>query len=237
MNSKQNSFVYDAVFISDLHLGNLFADIRLLGQFLSQIRDKTATLYLVGDIFDSWRHCETKDFIDLFKDFNEIVYISGNHDGVFAEAQNPLPGQAIEGQKLSWNGKTGLITHAHFFDQHFDKDSWWAKVTDAAIYNISRLIHCDIKAKLGKIGENYSARIEKSCSQMGRLFGADYMIIGHTHYGGERNVNGIRLFNLGSWITQPYALFKAGNQYSMLAVTALKPLPENGDFKPFFNYQ
>lgn len=221
---------YDAVFISDLHLGNDFVNIPLLRKFLETIKDHTACLYLVGDIFDSWRHCKPSDYIDMFHGFKKIVYVRGNHDGQFAGQKNPLPEPAVDSEQICWNGKAGAVTHAHYFDAKFAKSSWWATSLDAIIYRVSRLINFDLKESLGQIGRNYSNKIEESCS-IGRLFAVDFMIIGHTHYGSERVVNGVRLFNLGSWLTEPFALFKANDSYSFQKVTADSLVPEPEEFK------
>lgn len=224
---------FDAVFISDLHLGNKFVDRILLKQFLDLIKSETATLYLTGDVFDAWRHCQPVDYLDMFDGFRQIVYIRGNHDGIFAEQQNPLPAAAIDSHKLCWNGKNGMVTHAHLFDKHFDKDSWWARFADATIYRVSRLLGCDLKAKIGRLGNLYSCQIENACTQIGQLFELDFMVIGHTHYGGERNLNGIRLFNLGSWLTTPYALFRTGDSYCFCSIDKNTMLPEQNKFKSF----
>ena len=230
---SDNNFQYDAVYISDLHLGNRFVDQDLLKQFLAGIKTQTRALYLVGDIFDAWRSCVPGDYLEMFSGFNEIIYIRGNHDGAFAEAQNPLPGAAVDSQKICWNGKNGVVTHAHLFDANFDKDSLWSRLADAAIYRFSRMIHCDLKANLGKIGENYSRKIEQSCAQIGQVFAVDFMIIGHTHYGGAKTLDGIKIFNLGSWLTVPYALFKAGDSYWFGVIEKGASFPAGQMFKPF----
>lgn len=232
MNNTPRHF--DAVFISDLHLGNAFVDVTLLRNFLDAIRPRTDVLYLVGDIFDAWRHCNPSDFIELFQGFKKIVFIRGNHDCQFAGPSNPLPTPAIDGEKMTWNGRSGVVTHAQIFDANFDKASRWAVFTDTLIYWFSRLIRLDVKKHLGAIGRNYSDRIEKSCCTISRVFAEDFVIIGHTHYGGERVVGEVKLFNLGSWLTDPFALFKSGDDYVFRKITADALLPASEEFRKFF---
>ncbi|EKD81342.1 MAG: hypothetical protein ACD_39C01853G0001, partial [uncultured bacterium] len=150
-----------------------------------------------------------------------------------AETHNPLPGTAVDSQKICWNGKNGVVTHAHLLDANFAKDSLWSRFADAAIYRFSRMIHCDLKAKLGKIGANYSSKIEQSCAQISQVFAIDFMIIGHTHYGGEKTRDGLKIFNLGSWLTVPYALFQAGDSYWFGAIERGATPPGSQMFKPF----
>ncbi|GAB4272567.1 MAG: UDP-2,3-diacylglucosamine diphosphatase [Candidatus Rifleibacteriota bacterium] len=224
---------YEAVFISDLHLGNDFVNIDLLQKFLTVIKPETETLYLVGDIFDTWRNCDPQKFLYLFEGFRKIVYLKGNHDGRFAGIDNPFPENAIISERLEWQNFSGIVTHAHLFDPHFHKSSWWAKLLDSIIYMVSRIIGVDIKNNLGRIGKNYSDEIEKSASMSAKVFKADFMIIGHTHYGGERRLNGVRLFNLGSWITKPFALFRKGNQFSFIEVSNKKLIPGEVEYSQF----
>lgn len=225
---------YEAVFISDLHLGNDFVDVELLKKFLQTIKEKTAALYLVGDVFDSWRHCKPAKFLEMFEGFNKIVFIMGNHDGAFAGAENPLNSPAIISEILCWNKINGIVTHAHLFDPHFENSSWWATLLDALIYKVSRLINYDLKESLGKIARDYSAKIEENSSLASEEFHGDFMIIGHTHYGGDRIVNGVRLFNLGSWLTEPFAFFKKGDSFVFKKIEENALLPSESDFKKFF---
>lgn len=222
---------YDAVFISDLHLGNGFVDLSLLKNFLTDIKGRTARLFLVGDIFDLWRGCRPSEFADLFTGFEKIIYIRGNHDGINADSDNPFPDAAVDSELLKLGDRKGIVTHAHFFDANFDKDSLWARIADAAIYRVSRILNWDIKAHLGFIGQNYSDKIENSAATIGEMFGMNFMIIGHTHYGGSKLLKGIRLFNLGSWITRPYALFLRDNRYCFSPIKTGESLPDEKEFQ------
>ncbi len=88
--SKQ--YIY---FISDAHLGLHPAEKslereKLLVQWLDEIKDKAAELYLLGDIFDFWheyKHVVPKGFIrflgklsELYDNGTKLYFFSGNHD-------------------------------------------------------------------------------------------------------------------------------------------------------------
>lgn len=221
---------YDAVFISDIHLGNRFADIERLRCFLDFLKERVEVLYLVGDIFDAWRDCRPQDFIGLFSGFKRLVFVRGNHDERFAGPENPFPFGAIDSEVLTWRDKTGLVTHAHFFDDKFENTPWWGRIADSLTYGISRLIGKDLKKMIGTAGNKYSQKIEDEAAKMAGLFKYDFVVIGHTHYGGDRTVRGIRLFNLGSWLTEPYALFRCGDRLAMKKIAADDFLPGEDDF-------
>ncbi len=221
---------YDAVFISDIHMGNRFADICKLRGFLDLLRDRVEVLYLVGDIFDAWRDCRPQDFMGLFAGFKRLVFVRGNHDERFAGPENPFPFAAIDSEVLTWGDKTGLVTHAHFFDEKFENTSLSGRIADSLIYFLSGLIGKDLKNMIGAAGSKYSQKIEDETAKMAGLFKYDFVVIGHTHYGGDRIVRGIRLFNLGSWLTEPYALFRCGDRLAMKKIVADDFLPGPGDF-------
>ena len=78
--------MYNATFISDLHLGSKHCQADKLYDFLKNL--KTKKLYLVGDILDGWRlkkkwywpkshNKVVKLILDMAKDI-EVVYITGN---------------------------------------------------------------------------------------------------------------------------------------------------------------
>lgn len=88
--SKQ--YIY---FISDAHLGlhpagKSLEREKLLVQWLDEIKDKAAELYLLGDIFDFWheyKHVVPKGFIrflgklsELYDNGTKLYFFSGNHD-------------------------------------------------------------------------------------------------------------------------------------------------------------
>lgn len=221
---------YDAVFISDIHFGNRFADTGRLRVFLDLLRDRVEALYLVGDIFDAWRNCSPQDFTGLFAGFKRLVFIRGNHDGRFAGPDNPFPGAAIDSEVLTWRGRPGLVTHAHFFDEEFENTPWWGRIADSLTYFLSGLLGKDLKKMIGAAGSKYSEKIEDETAKMAGLFKYDFVVMGHTHYGGDRTVRGIRLFNLGSWLTEPYALFKCGDRLAMKKIAADDFFPGPDDF-------
>ncbi len=82
--------MYDAIVISDLHLGSEVCQAKQLVRFLDQIKDDllvTRELILNGDVFDSWdfrrlkkNHWKVLSIIRSLSDHVKIVWTSGNHD-------------------------------------------------------------------------------------------------------------------------------------------------------------
>lgn len=224
---------FDMVFISDLHLGNKFVDIKLLEKFLAEIKSQAKTLCLVGDVFDSWRNCKPEDFEYLFKDFAEIKYVIGNHDRKFAQ-NNPFKQEAVKSVPLNWSDTEGIITHGHFFDPNFNHTSVFGRIIDSAIYNISRLIGRDLKNCIQKWTDKYGKKLETTGSSSSELFFNKVIIMGHTHAGGFREINDTKIYNLGSWLTVPWAFFKQGEKYAFKKIENNYLLPREEDFRPLW---
>ena len=89
---KQEKNIY---FLSDLHLGlgghdKSLVREKLVVKFLNEIKDKTAELYLVGDIFDFWHEYKRvvprgfTRFIGKIAEFTDsgipVYFFTGNHD-------------------------------------------------------------------------------------------------------------------------------------------------------------
>lgn len=84
------TYDYDAVFMSDLHIGTNRCNTRALISFLKNLR--TRKLVLVGDIIDiyclekyktNWTREHTKCIsllIQLARSGTEVVYVTGNHE-------------------------------------------------------------------------------------------------------------------------------------------------------------
>ena len=223
---------FDTVFISDLHLGNQFVDIQLLEEFLDKIKDTSETLCLVGDVFDSWRNCNPNNFEYLFKDFSNVQYVIGNHDRPFAN-KNPFNQKAVDSLALDWNETPGIITHGHLFDPNFNHTSLLGRLADSAIYNLSKLIGKDLKNCIQTWTDKYGKKLETTGSSSAELFFSKIIIMGHTHSGGFREINNTKIYNLGSWLTEPWAFFKQAEKYAFKKIEKNSLLPNEKDFREF----
>ena len=82
---------FDAIVISDIHLGSNVCQAKTLASFLSRIElgeTDTDTLIINGDLFDSWDfrklkkdHWKILSQIRKISDIIKVIWISGNHDG------------------------------------------------------------------------------------------------------------------------------------------------------------
>lgn len=119
---------YNAVWLSDIHLGTRDCKADFLLSFLNATR--CDTLYLVGDIVDIWslrrsvfwppsHHAVLRALLEKSQSGTRVVYIPGNHD----EACRDLIGGQLMGveireraEHLTGRGKRLLIQHGDEFD-------------------------------------------------------------------------------------------------------------------------
>ena len=116
-----------AIFISDVHLGSKYCKGTRLLTFLHEYQ--TSTLYLVGDIIDSW--CLSKPWpsshddvvqkiCDIAKSGARVIYIPGNHDAFLRGYHgNRFFNIEIDDQvtHTSARGDRYIVTHGDRYDR------------------------------------------------------------------------------------------------------------------------
>lgn len=224
-----NDLKFTSVFISDTHLGNQFADINTLEKFLAHLKNKTDKLYLVGDIFDAWRTTDIQKYAYLFDGFKNVSYILGNHDLQFA-IQNPFHLIASKAEILAIGKRNGVVTHGHFFDSPTNRGSAIGIILDKLVYNISSCIGWNLRDLTTFMRKRIAAKLEKNVAEKATVFGKDFVILGHTHEGGVTIINDTRIFNLGSWLSIPWAFYITGeDKYAIRKIEKDNLFPKSQD--------
>ena len=145
--------MYDALIISDLHLGSSNCQAKNLCALLEAVRNyqlDTKRLILNGDLFDSFdfrrltkNHWKVLSLLRKLSDRINIIWICGNHDGS-AEVVSHLLGVTVKDEYvLVSGGERILFLHGHRFDDFLDTHpilTWvgdviyWSPGPDVAIY-------------------------------------------------------------------------------------------------------
>jgi len=193
--------VYDAIIISDLHLGSRVCQRGKLLRFLNDIyfgKIKTKFLIVNGDFLDSPKGLDSVLFALLTKHFDTVL-IRGNHDG----HQSKLHGVEVNsGWCLLSGDKRIFIFHGDFVDEFIRRHpfiTWLAEKGYDLLQQLNlkwaywlkhyskTLIHC-------------SEQIEKEARFIiGKRY--DMVCCGHTHFA-KASDDGI-YFNSGCW-TEPH---------------------------------
>lgn len=225
---------FNAVFISDVHLGTSACQAQHLLSFLQQI--ETRTLYLVGDIVDllemrkrAFFPDEHRQIISLImrkaREGTRVVYIPGNHDDFFRQ----MAGQHFAGIEIRLNafhktndGRTFYVSHGDEFDQMVKISPLMLELGDRAhgvmlkingwVNGCRRMLGLPywsfagfLKSHLGK-AQQFIERFELAALKSAANRNVDGYICGHIHYASFR-LQGEKLYcNDGDWVEHCTAL-------------------------------
>lgn len=227
-------FRYRTIWISDLHLGTKRAQTEMLLDFLRVTESKT--LYLVGDIVDSWSLKKSWYWDQSHNDViqkllrkarkgTRLIFIPGNHDENFRDFLNVRFGRVRvlnEAIHVTAGGKRYLVLHGDQFDGVVLHARWLALLGDQA-YEIALLLnqHLNrVRRALGmpywslsallkrkvKQAVQYISNFEEAVVREARQRGADGVVCGHIHTPQMRDIGGIHYCNDGDWVESCTAL-------------------------------
>jgi UDP-2,3-diacylglucosamine pyrophosphatase LpxH len=222
-----------ALFISDLHLGSKGCRARDLISFLRQYR--TNHLYLVGDVFDTWRPMGknwTRDhdnvvraILDMYRAGAKLTYLPGNHDALFHRFHGHHFGAVTitrQAMHTTADGQRLLVIHGDSCDVFADTAPWLARI-GATLESGMRYLHDRINFRLTRAGRpqwrgiedivnivNQAVRkhdrFEERLSALARRCGADGIVCGHFHQPALHRDFGVTYANCGDWVENQTAI-------------------------------
>jgi UDP-2,3-diacylglucosamine pyrophosphatase LpxH len=209
--------VFDAIILSDIHLGSSNCQAKNLSRFLEKLVDNkmfTSRLILNGDVFDSIdfrrlnkSHWKVLSSLRKLSDRIDIIWICGNHDGS-AEIISHLLGVTMKNEYiLTSGGRDILFLHGHVFDEFIDAHPILTWVGDCIYMLLQWLDRTHYFAKLAKKGSKTFLRcarkIEEGAIEHARKKGCGVVCCGHTHHAVARQDGPIAYFNSGCWTELP----------------------------------
>jgi UDP-2,3-diacylglucosamine pyrophosphatase LpxH len=209
--------MYDAVIISDLHLGSDNCQARRLGEFLERIESgaiETARLILNGDVFDSIdfrrlrkNHWKVLSLVRKLSDQIDIIWLCGNHDGS-AEVISHLLGVTVRDDYVLHSGEQRiLILHGHIFDEFIDAHPVLTWLGDVIYWLLQRLDSSHRFAKWAKKGSKTFLRcaqkIEEKSVELARRKKCTAVCCGHTHHAAVNRARAVPYYNSGCWTESP----------------------------------
>lgn len=225
---------YRAIWISDTHLCSRDCRVDYLLSFLKN--NKSAYLYLVGDIIDVWQlkrrwhwpqtfNNVIQKILSKAKKGTQVVYIPGNHDEALREfCGAQFGGVQIARQALheTAEGKRILILHGDEFDSVVQHNRWLALLGDAAygyLIYLNRMLNAGRRIfgmpywslsgyVKGRVKNavNYICSFEEAVVHYAKQQKVDGVICGHIHQPAIKNLQGIQYYNTGDWIENCTAL-------------------------------
>ncbi len=224
---------YQAVIISDLHLGTKDSKADEFIEFID--KHPTDLLIMNGDIVDAWalnrgskwKKSHTKVISKLLHLSNktQVIWIRGNHDEFIEEFIGSNFGgvEFKENYILNLNNGTKyFVFHGDIIDVFITKYKWISKIGsigyDLALwlnrqYNNYRrwkglpYLSISKKIKAGvKQATNYINDFEETAIKMAEKEGCDGVICGHIHQPSKRLVNDHIYLNSGDWVENMSAI-------------------------------
>lgn len=209
--------MFDAVVISDIHLGSENCQAKYLVHFLESVRrgpNTTRRLILNGDVFDSidfrrlkkqhWRILST---LRKLSDEIEITWINGNHDGPAEIVSHLLGVTCTDEFVLESGGRKILFLHGHRFDEFISRYPVITWVADRMYNFLQRIDKSHYFAKLAKRKSKTFLRcaqkIEADSIRYAARRGYDAVCCGHTHHPVANSAGPIHYFNSGCWTEKP----------------------------------
>lgn len=209
--------VFDAVILSDLHLGSDNCQAKHLCEFLERLEDgrlRTDRLILNGDVFDSIdfrrlkkSHWKVLSLLRKLSDQIAIIWLCGNHDGS-ADIVSHLLGTTVEDEHvLSSGAQQVLVLHGHRFDEFLDAHPILTLLSDLAYYLLLRVDRTHRVARLAKKSSKTFLRCAQKIEQRSREYARQKhctaVCCGHTHQAISNPGPDLQYFNSGCWTELP----------------------------------
>jgi len=208
---------YDALILSDIHLGSENCEAKELVSLLELIRAgeiRTSRIILNGDVFDSCdfrrltkSHWKVLSLIRKMSDAHEIIWINGNHDGP-VEIFSHLLGVTVQDDLiLSSGSKRILVHHGHRFDQFIDRYPFITAVADAVYRLLQKIDRSHSIARTAKqkskVFLRCTERIRARSVELASRLNCQAVCCGHTHHAAAESEGDIRYYNSGCWTERP----------------------------------
>ncbi|MBN9517351.1 UDP-2,3-diacylglucosamine diphosphatase [bacterium] len=218
--------MYDAVVISDIHLGSDNCQAKALVRFLEDVRRgplATRRLILNGDVFDSIdfrrlkkHHWNVLSELRKLSDEVEITWINGNHDGPADIVSHLLGVEVSEELVVESGGRSVLFLHGHRFDEFISRYPLATRFADNFYQLLQWIDQSHTFAKMAKrrskIFLRSTEKIRAGAVRHAEKQGCEVVCCGHTHLPVAAEEGAVTYFNSGCWTEKPchFLTLKAG---------------------------
>lgn len=236
--------IYDAVFISDLHLGTSRCNSKALLNFLTNI--KTKKLILVGDVLDlqclekgsRWARNHTLIIHKLLEKKSngcEIIYVYGNHEKDLSRYTGLLNGIKVCREYVYTDSMNNsyLCIHGDKLSRRSSGD--WKQFFLHKGYEVITPINHFLKETTGfslvKFLKNtkrgrvfidaYENDVVNGLKVKENLHNRKYagVIVGHIHHLNHRVIDGYHYYCCGDWVDSCSAILEAYGSYATHSFT------------------
>lgn len=210
--------VYDAIVISDTHLGSSMCLDRRLLRFLKTL-PHTKRLIINGDLTEtSERKLSSFQWLiwwtlyDLAK-VTELVWVRGNHDPYTQDLAESLGARSVAFYEFTTGESRCLCIHGHQWDDFLDSHPKLTKLGDIIYYTLqmidpSHKLACWAKRNT-KAFMHCVEKVRRGSIELARHSGCQIVCTGHTHHAeigkdvSPADGGVVQFVNSGCWTEQP----------------------------------
>jgi UDP-2,3-diacylglucosamine pyrophosphatase LpxH len=207
--------MFDAVIVSDVHLGAGNSRYREVKRLLLRVIRHTRRIVFNGDLVDHWNllrwprgHLEMLDTLHHFSERVEFVWIAGNHEESSAKANAVLGLPFVDEHRFTSSGVPVLCQHGHQYDHFIRAHPILTCIGDLVycfaqtIDSTHRLAGC-LKRR-SKILLACAEKVAAGAVREARRGRCGIVTTGHTHLAGLSEMeDGICYANTGCWTEKP----------------------------------
>jgi UDP-2,3-diacylglucosamine pyrophosphatase LpxH len=199
--------LFDAVVLSDLHLGAQSCQVNAVQEFLDAL-PPTARLVLNGDVLESTEYRLTKQHwrvlsrLRKLSDQLELVWVRGNHDCDAESVAHLIGAEFVDESVFESGGRRVLCVHGDTWDRFLTDHPVVSNVADwfyLRIQRWSRRLAVSAK-RSSKTFLRCVERVRAEAMGYGKAKRADVVICGHTHHAEAVPAPAVpAYFNSGCW--------------------------------------
>ncbi|MEO0071602.1 MAG: UDP-2,3-diacylglucosamine diphosphatase [candidate division WOR-3 bacterium] len=220
-------------FISDAHLGSRTpAAERRLADFLSSIKGRASSLYILGDLFEFWFSYRRvvpsaglgvlSQIAELRRNGTKVVLFKGNHDVWFdGRLKEELGFEGFYDElEIEIDGKRIFLMHGDVLDKGFVPKVFRSLMRNRFNARLFSLLHPDVGVGLARwiARKSREKGAKPSLVEAMRSFakekidaGYDFVIMGHSHIPERVEFERGVYLNIGDWVKSfTYGLVENG---------------------------
>lgn len=208
--------MYEAIVISDLHLGSAMSMRDNILNFISQLRYgdvRTNRLILCGDVIDQ---CDSSILVSMdwqilakmrqLSSFTDIIWVRGNHDHKPGWVAKYIGATVVDEYRFASGDRSILCIHGHQFDNFIVEHprlTWLAE----KIYHLIQKFDpthrlARVVKRMSKTYARCQQKVKEGAVAMAKETRADIVICGHTHQ--MMAIDGdVKYINAGCWTEKP----------------------------------
>ncbi len=201
--------MFDAVLISDLHLGAESCQVEPLQEFIDSL-PATDRLILVGDVLENTefrltkQHWKVLSQLRKLADKMEIVWVRGNHDFDAESVAHLIGANFVPEYTFDSGGKQVLCVHGDAWDRFLTDHPLITHVADWFYLRIQRWSRrlANSAKRSSKTFLRCVDRVRTEAIEYAKAKNANIVVCGHTHFAEEPTPETLTFpayFNTGCW--------------------------------------